>query len=126
MDGKLNDAIIANINDKTKFTKVIDDEDECSICLDDIEYGVNFDCKHKFCKTCILSFINSDKHTDNCSYCRKKIKWDKITLFKSKKIHDTEIERYKTYKMIIQTIKNLEENKAVFKNKLETLILLTQ
>ena len=126
MDGRLNDKIIKDIKDKKKYIKVIDSEDECSVCLDDIEYGINLDCGHKFCKSCISSFIDSEKHTDDCSYCRKKVKWNKITLFKSKKIHDIEVERYKTYKMIMHTIKKLEENKPVFKDKLETLMLLTQ
>lgn len=84
------------INEKIGFNEVIDVEDECSICLEDIDFGVEVSCGHQYCYKCTSDII--DKCTGvfygtSCPYCRQIINWNKYKLFKSEEQHKRELEK---------------------------------
>jgi hypothetical protein len=90
------------IKDKIGFNDILNAEDECSICFEDIDLGIELSCSHQFCHNCTLDIINEyEKYqyiTDvkkTCPYCRQMINWNKYKLFKSDTQHklDLEIQR---------------------------------
>jgi hypothetical protein len=53
---------------------------ECGVCLDNnkLKDFIKFDCKHEFCKSCVIKLINTKKSSDvdnssTCPYCRVEI-----------------------------------------------------
>ena len=59
---------------KNSVTKLenIQNEDECSICYDEISNMKINKCEHKFCECCIKKWLT--KSRSNCPTCRIEIK----------------------------------------------------
>ena len=67
-----------------KLNEKINNE-ECTICKDEIEEGIKLNCKHIFHKTCIIEWFNINQ---SCPLCRTSF-IDKITkLIKIKEKYD--------------------------------------
>lgn len=83
---------------KESISNVIDEELECSICLEDIDYGTELICNHKFCYDCIEEF--NKKPNQSCPMCRGQFEIKKHFITKEQKL-----------KLIKQIVKIHEEKK---------------
>ena len=97
------------LEDNTNYKLKINEDFECSICLDEIYLGVmNKKCKHKFCRDCAKRLMMASK--DSCAYCRGPFNWTNVEYFRSK--------------LQIDLDKKLE--KARMKKKMEAIMPLLQ
>ena len=77
----------------------------CSICLNELDVNKNFvslECGHKFCLSCILSYIEKTDSEKSCPLCRNK---DKIF-----KLDNNEKELEKVIKKLNKTHNSFRES----------------
>jgi hypothetical protein len=54
------------------MNKILLDDKTCSICLEQFKNKVILNCKHEYCKDCIIEWATYYKN--NCPLCREPIK----------------------------------------------------
>jgi len=55
----------------------MEEEDECSICLQQLQYPVTLPCKHKFCFLCVKG-IRSSPASKTCAFCRQPFSLEEV------------------------------------------------
>lgn len=78
-----------NLKLDVNYKIILDISEECCICLEDIQYGIQLGCKHNICRNCV-SDLNLQMQFENCPYCRQTINKSNIELFKTKSQDDYE------------------------------------
>lgn len=70
-------------------------EDECSVCLDEIHYGVMLKCNHILCKDCAITIKTyMSRSIISCPYCRGPFMVKKLGIVKTQEQFDYD-KRYK-------------------------------
>lgn len=77
-ESKISEAnYFLKIVEKITNTEEVDNEENCSVCLDKIENRVMTQCGHMFCKDCLDMCLSVKK---NCPYCKNDLKGTDIYL----------------------------------------------
>jgi SNF2 family DNA or RNA helicase len=87
---KINESTyLINIFEKLSNTQdeIIQEEDTCCICMDNISQIVITSCGHFYCKECIF---NSMKYKKECPTCRAPLTTDKIYLVNKPQVEESE------------------------------------
>lgn len=103
--------------DKKDIKKIINEDLECSVCLEEVFYGTELVCNHKFCFDCIQK-IDNDLYLDNkkCPLCRGKFEILDHFKTKAQKIKDN-IEEKRVRKNKSQSKPKSKEERKIEKKK---------